>query len=47
MERRKPGTAGALKSRKHHLDEGCFSQINTDDKAYIVGFIFGDGTLID
>jgi hypothetical protein len=49
LERRSAGHAGALKSRCHHLDEAFFARINAedDDKAYIVGFILGDGTLID
>lgn len=49
LERRKAGHAGALVSRRHHLNEGFFAQIGVedDDKAYIVGFILGDGTLID
>lgn len=47
LERRKPGKAGALKSRHHIFDESYFAQIDHDDKAYILGFILGDGTLID
>lgn len=49
LERRKAGHAGVLKSRRHHLNEAYFAYIGEedDDKAYIVGFILGDGTLID
>jgi hypothetical protein len=49
LERRRPGPAGALKSRQHHLDEDYFAHVGQQDydKAYIVGFILGDGTLID
>jgi hypothetical protein len=49
LERRKPGEAGAMKSRRHYLDEAYFAQVGPedDDKVYIAGFILGDGTLID
>jgi hypothetical protein len=47
LERRSPGQAGAAKSRTHFFDERFFEQVDDADKAYIVGFILGDGTLID
>jgi hypothetical protein len=49
LERRRPGEAGAMMSRRHHLDEAYFAQVapEDDDKVYIAGFILGDGTLID
>lgn len=49
LERRKAGIAGALKSRRHHLNEKYFFTVgdDDDDKAYIMGFILGDGTLVD
>lgn len=47
LERRSAGNAGAIKRRSHYFDEGYFEEIDTDDKAYILGFILGDGTLID
>jgi hypothetical protein len=46
LERRTPGQAGAAKSRTHIIDERFFERIDDPDKAYIVGFILGDGTLI-
>lgn len=47
LERRKPGVAGALKSRQHNFNERYFEQIDHDDKAYILGLVLGDGTLIN
>lgn len=47
LKRRAAGSAGALKRRSHHFDESYFEDIDTDDKAYILGFILGDGTLVD
>lgn len=49
LERRKAGSAGALMSRRHHFDETYFStiEVEDDDKAYIAGFILGDGTLVN
>lgn len=47
LERRSPGQAGAAKSRTHFFDERFFERVDDADKAYIVGFILGDGTLID
>ncbi len=47
LERRSPGQAGAAKSRTHIIDEQFFERIDDADKAYIVGFILGDGTLVD
>jgi DNA-binding CsgD family transcriptional regulator len=47
IERRHPGEAGAMKSRVYQIDEQHFERIDEADKAYIVGFILGDGTLVD
>lgn len=47
IERRPPGAAGALKSRVYQINERYFQHIDEPDKAYIAGFILGDGTLID
>jgi hypothetical protein len=49
LERRSAGHAGALKSRCHRLNEAYFAQVGQkdDDKAYIAGFVLGDGALID
>src|SRR5258708_31496128 len=41
LKRRSPGAAGALKSRFHHVQANYFRQVDTDDKAYILGFIMG------
>jgi hypothetical protein len=44
---RLPGDAGKLKNKIHHYDENYFSDIRTPNQAYLVGYILGDGTLID
>ncbi|TDY04440.1 UNVERIFIED_CONTAM: helix-turn-helix resolvase-like protein [Lysinibacillus xylanilyticus] len=44
---RKPGQAGKLKNKKYHYDENYFKNIDTPNKAYLVGYITGDGTLHD
>lgn len=45
LERREAGEAGGAKSKVHHFDEKFFSQVDTHDKAYMLGFILGDGCL--
>jgi hypothetical protein len=47
LTRRPPGVAGALKSRVHQINADYFRQVDTDDKAYILGFIMGDGAVYD
>ena len=47
LDRRAAGVAGALQSRTHHFNEEYFTHIDSDNKAYIMGFILGDGTLVD
>jgi orotate phosphoribosyltransferase-like protein len=44
---RKPGEAGKLKNKRHNYFEDYFQEINTPNKAYILGFILGDGTIAD
>lgn len=44
---RLPGVAGKMKSKIYHYDENYFSEIRTPNQAYLVGYILGDGTLID
>lgn len=45
IERRTPGEAGAMKSKKYEVDPHIFDSIDTPDKAYVLGFILGDGHL--
>lgn len=47
IEQRTPGEAGKLKSKIYDYDEDYFATVDTYNKAYIVGFINGDGTIID
>ena len=44
---RTPGEAGKLKSKIYNYDENYFANIDTPNKAYIVGYITGDGTIFD
>lgn len=44
---RSPGEAGKIKSRIYHYDEDYFSEISTPNQAYLLGYILGDGTLVD
>ncbi|MCM3765253.1 LAGLIDADG family homing endonuclease [Neobacillus niacini] len=44
---RKPGEAGKLKTKIYKYDENFFSDIDTPNKAYILGYITGDGTIVD
>lgn len=37
----------SLAHRKYSLDESFFSKINTEEKAYWLGFFSGDGTITD
>ena len=47
IEPRKPGEAGKIKSKKYKYDENYFERIQTPNQAYIVGYITGDGTIVD
>lgn len=40
---RTPGEAGKLKNKIYKYDENYFESIDTPNKAYIVGYIIGDG----
>lgn len=44
---RTPGEAGKLKNKKYHYNENYFKQVDTANKAYLVGYITGDGTIFD
>jgi hypothetical protein len=47
IQPRKPGEAGKLKTKIYKYDENFFSDIDTPNKAYILGYITGDGTIVD
>lgn len=47
FEARKPGEAGKLKCKIHHYDENYFQEVKTPNQAYLVGYILGDGTIVD
>ncbi|MFE8695479.1 LAGLIDADG family homing endonuclease [Cytobacillus sp. FJAT-53684] len=42
-----PGEAGKKKNKKYHYDENYFSDISSPNQAYVLGYILGDGTIID
>jgi hypothetical protein len=44
---RTSGEAGKLKNKIHKYDENFFTTINKPNQAYILGYITGDGTIID
>lgn len=44
---RTPGEAGKLKNKVYHYDEDYFATIQTPNQAYLIGYIVGDGTLLD
>lgn len=44
---RTPGEAGKLKNKIYNYDDSYFQEINTPNKAYILGYITGDGTVYD
>lgn len=44
---RTPGEAGKLKNKKYRYNENYFKQVDTANKAYLVGYITGDGTIFD
>lgn len=44
---RTPGQAGKLKNKIYQYDEDYFKEIKTANQAYVVGFILGDGTILD
>jgi hypothetical protein len=44
---RSPGEAGKLKNKIHKYDENFFTSIKNPNQAYILGYITGDGTIID
>lgn len=44
---REPGEAGKIKSRKYGYNENYFSKIDSPNKAYVLGFILGDGCVCD
>ncbi len=47
IETRDPGEAGKLKCKIYDYNENYFANIDTLNKAYIVGYITGDGTIFD
>lgn len=47
IDARTPGEAGKLKSRKYQYDDDYFSDIKNPNQAYLLGYILGDGTLVD
>ena len=47
IQPRTPGEAGKLKNKKYDYDENYFENIQTANQAYIVGYITGDGTIVD
>ncbi|WP_158587508.1 LAGLIDADG family homing endonuclease [Neobacillus notoginsengisoli] len=44
---RKPGEAGKIKTKIYPYNENYFSTINTPNNTYLVGYILGDGTIVD
>lgn len=44
---RTPGEAGKLKNKIHQYDENYFETIQNPNQAYILGYITGDGTIVD
>ncbi|WP_066257552.1 LAGLIDADG family homing endonuclease [Neobacillus drentensis] len=44
---RSPGEAGKLKNKIHQYDENYFKTIQTPNQAYLLGYITGDGTIVD
>lgn len=47
IERRERIAASQTKSRIHNLHEDYFATVDDHDKAYIIGFILGDGVLLN
>ncbi|MGZ4162378.1 MAG: LAGLIDADG family homing endonuclease, partial [Neobacillus sp.] len=47
IKSRTPGEAGKLKNKIYKYDENFFEEIVTSNQAYILGYITGDGTIID
>ncbi|WP_078379757.1 LAGLIDADG family homing endonuclease [Sutcliffiella halmapala] len=47
IDTRTPGDTGKLKSRIYKYNENYFEKILTANQAYIVGYITGDGTILD
>ena len=44
---RTSGEAGKLKCKKYHYDENYFENITVSNQAYIIGYITGDGTIVN
>jgi transposase len=47
VDTRTPGEAGKMKNKIYGYDENFFEYIDSADKAYIVGFLMGDGCVYD
>lgn len=47
IQRRTPKSGGMLKSRIYEYNDDFFENIDTEEKAYFLGFILADGCVVD